>query len=298
MGNRVALKGTEPLNVKQHLKSASKACRAYGIRRPQLTVIRSGTHLVLHEVTSNLVVKAYRKETTLGKASQLMPIINSLAWDSKVPVLENLGVVTIEGAEYSFYNKGSNLPSQRIPDLAEALAKLHAASPHPEVPHIELTERFKRRHSIYSEALDPEIVSMLTRKTTEATEAFEELSKLSPMSLLHGDAQPANSVVVDKKVMLIDLDGLSVGPKFFDVLPMMLTPMRFGVSQNNWLRFAKAYSEQDLKWLERFAVIRETSSTTWLAVRAVSNNLALSELRERVRTWDEPAGEHKPWLVL
>lgn len=118
------------------------------------------------------------------------------------------------------------------------------------------------------------------------------------MTLLHGDAQQANSVLLDNKVLLIDMDGLTIGPKHFDLLPLMVAQMRFGGSQGRWKRFAGTYTKDDLGWLEKFAIIRETTNTTWLATRAVNDRLALSELKERIKTWDMPPGEHKPWLVL
>lgn len=265
---------------------------------PDLELIRRGTNTVLVSLGAGLVFRLHRP-SELKAVEQNLALISELAKRGcpvaapacSVPATSSHGVLTS-------WPRGEPYEPDELATMGAVLAHLHATSPVPRLPWVEVTTRFDKRLSAVSPTVPPRIRASLERHALMAEQALRDVSRDRSV-LVHGDAHIGNLVRLAETPVLIDLDDLSTGPREFDLVPSCISYRRFHRSSVRWQKFKDAYGPcADWHLVERLCVVREATMNTWLAGLWDVEQRARDELRLRVDSWDLPWADHPPWSAV
>ena len=107
-------------------------------------------------------------------------------------------------------------------------------------------------------------IEFLGDRARELRRVHDEMTH-SASDVVHGDAQVANSVVFDNAVALIDLDGLRVGPREYDLVPTAIAGLRFG-KHAEFEHVVGGYGADPREWefFDDAVNIRQVTMTSWL----------------------------------
>lgn len=269
-------------------------------RRPgPIRVLRIGTHMVLAAPQARLVMRVHAP-AELAAVRRTLDLTTALTAEG-APVLAPLlpDPWMGERALVTVWPLGDVLPNNGpVPELARALAQLHAHRPPEGLSTVEVRSRLSRR----LDALPSGVPEDVRRQLREAAAAAVELLDAAlegERVLLHGDANPGNAVVLDGKLRLIDLDGLTVGPRVFDLAPPWVAYRRFHRNQDLWERFAAAYGPLlRVDELERLRPMREATMLSWLASRWDESPRDRAQFLHRMSTLGQDPAEHAPWRAV
>ncbi len=111
----------------------------------------------------------------------------------------------------------------------------------------------------------------------------------------HGDVHPENVVMSDHGVVLLDWDGIGIGPRAWDHAPLLTWPERWGGGATDYAEFAAGYG-QDFSsdpLGRELSRPRRLAPTVNLLVRTQHEPRLLPEAEARMRYWlghpDPPA---------
>ncbi len=154
-------------------------------------------------------------------------------------------------------------------DLAGALRGLHAvvAAPPPPIGRWDVAGALRRRLT-EAAGVAPDDVAFLSAELAEVESALPEIAALPPLlppGVVHGDAFLGNVLVGDGSpghhaaagptAVLCDFDGVGVGPREWDLVPVAVGALRFDYGSDVHQRFARAYGVDVTTW-PGFGVLR------------------------------------------
>lgn len=122
-----------------------------------------------------------------------------------------------------------------------------------------------RRRLSAANGLSGEDQAFLERWCDELAAELPTLSYALPSGLIHGDAYPGNLLTSagEDEVVLCDLDQVSVGPREWDLVPVVVNAMRFGRDLAAARRFLTRYGFDVTAW-PGFSVLRRVRELTML----------------------------------
>ncbi len=143
-------------------------------------------------------------------------------------------------------------------DLAVALRELHAVvtPPPPPIGRWDVVGALRRRLA-EAAGVAPDDVAFLSDELAAVESALPGLAALPPLlppGVVHGDAFLGN-VLVGPGAVLCDFDGVGVGPREWDLVPVAVGALRFDYGPDVQQRFARAYGVDVTAW-PGFAVLR------------------------------------------
>ncbi|MBP2703085.1 aminoglycoside phosphotransferase family protein [Microbispora sp. RL4-1S] len=162
-----------------------------------------------------------------------------------------------EGRAVTFWRYVQSLGRPTTRQLGRVLRTLHR-EPVPPIGLRRLTDPLAEvRQAVYrAEVLTTGQRSWLSDRIEDLTVRWRELESGPPV-LLHGDAWIDNLVRRrDGHVMLLDWDGVAVGPREWDLVHTYHGQRRFGLSADDVDDFARAYGS-DLRLWPGYATLME-----------------------------------------
>ncbi|SCG38624.1 phosphotransferase [Micromonospora coxensis] len=101
-----------------------------------------------------------------------------------------------------------------------------------------------------------DLLRYLHRRCDEAEEDLDRVDWRLPPGIIHGDAHTGNVLLpasgggraARREPLLCDLDGMSVGPREWDLVPTAHGATRFGRSLNDYRDFVDAYGVDLMAW--------------------------------------------------
>ncbi|GAA4323570.1 aminoglycoside phosphotransferase family protein [Streptomyces venetus] len=248
----------------------------------------------------DLVVKVGRDAELLDRARREVDIARWLG-EAGVPAVRAAASepLLVDGHPVTVWHRLPDAVRPAEPrDLAELLRVVHATPLPPfELPGRDLLGGVERWLRLAGDAIDPGDAAYLrARRDGFATEAAGLTPHLPP-GPIHGDALPRNVHVGPDGPVLVDLETVSSDLREHDLVVMVLSHDRYGVSDAAYESFAEAYG-WDVRVWEGCSVLRgarETASCAWVAQHAPSNPKALAEFERRVASLRE-GDETVRWL--
>lgn len=263
-----------------------------------LEFIREGTNSVFKSEDANIIIRVQHIDH-LQEFEDNLRTVRQLISDG-APFLRPLspGIAWDEETVVTAWTQGIPTP-HNIENLALCLQSLHAIDSDIQLPQINISQRFEKRLRNVESELGEDIASILWNKVSIAQEVFDRACSQGTQ-ILHADAHGGNVVTLNGQPLLIDLDGISRGPREFDMLPSYTRYVRFHRDHEIWQNFQAAYGVDNADWnlLDEMRVIRETTMNTWLSTVARTNSLARAELEHRLATWDAEPFSHEPWKAV
>ncbi|MFG1761045.1 phosphotransferase family protein [Micromonospora echinofusca] len=100
-----------------------------------------------------------------------------------------------------------------------------------------------------------DLLRVLHRRCDEAEEDLDRVDWRLPPGVIHGDAHTGNVLLAAgggptarREPLLCDLDGISLGPREWDLVPTAHGATRFGRSLNDYRDFVDAYGVDVMAW--------------------------------------------------
>jgi aminoglycoside phosphotransferase (APT) family kinase protein len=141
-------------------------------------------------------------------------------------------------------------------DLARLLRRVHElpAPPHP-LPTWQPLDDVRRRID-EAEGLDDGHLGFLLQRCAEVEGRVRDLDFALPPSLIHGDAHLGNLIAGPDGPVLCDFDSSCIGPPEWDLTPLAVGVVRFGVPPGRYRELARTYGFDVTRW-SGFPVLRE-----------------------------------------
>ena len=258
-----------------------------------LELVRHGVNLVAKSEAAGMVLRVRGAEFRDAKYSNLLQAKRLATEGAKVVAPATTAVAVVGDYAVTAWPLGVAGVGKDFRGWGAAVRSVHESAIPSGLPRLTVADRFEARLGSLPEGVPSDVKAELWRRAAEAEDLFEELRE-GPQVLLHGDAHEGNCVRVGGQVRLIDLDGLSVGPREYDLLPGYVAFTRFHKDEKSWRKFMKGYGA-DVDWdrLARFAGIRESTMNSWLATMWDVRPETRPELLHRMETWGTQG--HRPW---
>jgi hypothetical protein len=267
-------------------------------RGPRL--IRLFATAVYHLPAAAGAVARIAPVTSVDTVARLATSVQVTRWLVAIgfPTVEPLPAdqpVADEGCAVTFWRYLPQEGPAPVPaDLGRLLCSLHQLAP-PPVPLPVYRPLVSVRRAIESSrAIDEDDRSWLKNRCEQLLDAYGQLSFPLPAGMIHGDAWRGNLLRDGPRVVLIDWDAVSTGPREIDLVPT-LQGARFGLPEHQRDAFIAAYG-QDIRSWPGYPVlrdIRELSTTSALLRHGDANEMAKRELQVRLRSLR--SGNDKHW---
>ena len=132
-------------------------------------------------------------------------------------------------------------------------------------------------------------------------EPYSQMAFALPIGVIHGDANVGN-VILDRdgRAILSDLDGVSIGPREWDLVQTALFYERLGWhTLEEYRGLVETYGFDIMSWSGYPVMrdLRELLMVAWLAEKAVSDTSLAAELAVRVRALQTGASR-RDWRPL
>lgn len=274
-----------------------------GISGEKMSLIRRGTNWV-YDIAGAHVMRVSNKfsptrvrrnlETAIF-ASKCAPV---LAPESEVVAVSKSGRNTLSA---TLWPLGSAIEGTSAGEgLGAALKALHGVS-HSDsgiryADPDDLPNRGFERLAKAPDWVDESIVSCLESLLEKRTRAWHKAFSSAPKSVAHNDAQLSNVISYGGEVVLIDLDGSTIGPSFYDLVPEAVARKRMGTI-GTYQSVVSGYgdvSKHD-EYIQAGIDMREVTSTTWLMT--VDTPRHQEEFFKRFETLVDP-GDDREWAAF
>lgn len=143
----------------------------------------------------------------------------------------------------------STRPHPSSPDLAEPLRRLHSLIPPPfSLPRFAPVETARARLEIHGRTvLESGQFAWLEDHIEQIEEGLSCLKFSLPEAVIHGDAYVGNLLRSPRgQVVLCDLDGMSIGPPEWDLIPELVAAIRYG--RTGYDQLVEAYGFDPRSW--------------------------------------------------
>jgi Ser/Thr protein kinase RdoA (MazF antagonist) len=117
-----------------------------------------------------------------------------------------------------------------------------------------------------------------------------ELPKLDfslPSGVIHGQAEIGNVVMSNGRLIFIDFERMSAGPREWDLTDTAVSTLRFALPRSDYAAFVLGYGFDVLSW-SGFPTLRrvwELRATTWLMQNKGRSAETDAEIEVRLQTW-------------
>jgi aminoglycoside phosphotransferase (APT) family kinase protein len=149
--------------------------------------------------------------------------------------------------------------------------------------------------------LEGEYIPFLSDRIQQLREPYSQLTFALPIGVIHGDANVGN-VIRDRdgQAIFSDLDGVSIGPREWDLVQTALFYERLGWhTLEEYQGLVDSYGFDIMGW-DGYPVmrdLRELVMVAWLAEKAASDTTLATELAIRVRALQTGASR-RDWRPL
>jgi hypothetical protein len=176
-------------------------------------------------------------------------------------------------------------------DLARILRRLHAAPdlpPGPGLPHWDLLA-FVRRRLREARGVAPRDLTFLSGELAAVEDLVAGLADVDPLvppGVVHGDAFLGNVIACASGPVLCDFDGVSVGPREWDLVPVAVGARRFDYPSGLQEDFARGYGVDVTAWpgFPALRRLRELQLVTSVLPVLDANPALLPQWRLRVES--------------
>ncbi len=187
-----------------------------------------------------------------------------------------------------------------VTELADLLKRLHWLE-EPEslgLSYFDPMAKVRASLSGLGGGVRPEDAAFVTERADRLEKAYGRLDFVLPFGFIHGDASIGN-ILRDRAghAVLIDLDGVALAPREWDLIQTALFYDRFGWhSREQYESFVHHYGFDIMNWpgYPVLADLRELMMTLWMGSKAAAEPKAAAEFARRVETI-RTGGDRRDW---
>jgi aminoglycoside phosphotransferase (APT) family kinase protein len=279
-----------------------EACRAVGLDPSDARLMRLGSNAV-YRLVAPVVVRVARPSGS-GEVSRIVDVARwfAAAGYPAVRALEVDQPVVVDGLAVTFWEAVSEDGDTYAPvrDVARLLVWLHSLAP-PEqlkLPEFDAFAGIARRIETNG-WLGEDDRAFLAARLDELRKRYTGLDFVLPQGVIHGDANVGNVLLDDRgEAVVIDLDGVAVGPREWDLIQTAIFYDRFGWhTREEYEAFVEVYGFDIMTWsgYEVLRDIRELHMVTWLIQGAGDSEHTADEARKRIASL-RTGSSRRDWL--
>jgi len=266
----------------------AEACAQAGLDSNGAELLRIGENAIYQLATAPVVVRISRSADRMSRVKKELCIARWLdaADVPTVRVQEDIGQPLLaDGHPVSFWHEvtGGD-PQPTHVDLANLLARFHSLPDCPcDLPAFDpigpSTARITKAADITSADRD-----FLLARCADLTVQYQDLAFALPTGPIHGDAHTRNLLTDHRQVVLSDFETAAIGPREWDLMPTAIAVDRYGLPEQRYQEFARAYGFDVRQW-PGYPVLREVRTltmTTWIMQNIGESEAAAKEFALRV----------------
>lgn len=284
-------------------KSVQVISSNLGLGNGAYKVLRVGTNTVMLNTVDSIVARIHADDGFGTDLTTLMSILKALAAKG-APLLPPITEPALlhDGRMVTFWPQGDTSVPATMPKLAQLVALCHATAPEKGMRvwnvntyNDQVAIRLER--AAKSGAPDWAITRIKNRWES-ASQVLKQQIKLlgeNDYVVLHDDPQPMNTARLDNKWLLLDCDGVCIGPAEYDLAQMMIHALRMDKSVDspevmmNYQDSAKRKARPiDMHMLDAFIDARTLKRCSWVAALWGSRADARTEFLHMVKHLDNP----------
>jgi Ser/Thr protein kinase RdoA (MazF antagonist) len=292
-------------SLQQIVESAS---RAAGLSTDGARLLRIGENAMYRLAHDPVVVRIARSAARMDTARRELCVARWLERNA-VPTIKVHEVaeqpLLIEGHPVTFWravsgpDDGDRSPDRT--DLARLLLAFHGAKDCPcELPTMDPSSWAKVEERISVAAgIDAEAREFLSARNAELAEKVKDLEYALPRGPIHADAYTGNLLIDDGVIVLSDYEGVSIGPREWDLLPTAVAVDRYGLPEEEYQEFVAIYGFDIREWpgYRTLRQVRELGMTTWLMQNVNTDPAIADEFNNRLSSLRESEFERR-WRLF
>jgi aminoglycoside phosphotransferase (APT) family kinase protein len=267
-----------------------RACLIAGLEAEGARLLRVGSNTV-YRLTAPVIVRISRPGADVEHARRTVAVARWLE-SVNYPAVRVLDVdqpVVLDGHAITFWEAVSDDGDQYATagEVAEVLVKLHELVA-PDDLHLPTLEQFEgaAKRIQTNNWLTPGDRDYLTKTLATMRDRYSELEFVLPQGVIHGDANVGN-VLHDYhgNAVVIDLDGLAIGPREWDLALTAIYYDSFGWhTREEYETFAHVYGFDIMQWpgYPTMRAVREFLMVTWVIQKAGESPRVAAEARKRI----------------
>lgn len=277
------------------------ACASAGLDASGAVLLRLGENAVFQLGTRPVIVRIARSESYLPEIQRGVDVARWLR-DLAFPAVRLVDGIeqplVIDGRVVTFWQELSS-DYATVADLAVLLRQLHTFDPPDSfsLPPLRPLDRTKQR--IEASRLAADDKHFMLSRAEDLQAQWRSLAFDLPTGLIHGDASIGNIILTrDRRPVLIDLDGFSVGPREWDLVLTALYYERFGWhTREEYQCFAELYGFDVMRWpgYPTLRSVRELIMVGWLAQNLNEREDIRAEVSKRLNDLRSQRAGHLEW---
>jgi Ser/Thr protein kinase RdoA (MazF antagonist) len=273
------------------------ASRAAGLSPDGAEFLRIGENAIYRLAHDPVVVRIARSAARMAIAQRELCVSRWLERNA-VPTIKVYEVAQqpflIDGHPVTFWRAVSGPTGGEEPtrsDLARLLLAFHGADGCPcDLPVMDPSSWAKVEERISAAtSIDDEARQFLSTRNAELAKKVRDLEYALPRGPIHADAYTGNLLVDDGIIVLSDFEGVSIGPREWDLLPTAVAVDRYGLPEQEYQEFVAIYAFDVREWsgYRTLRQVRELGMTTWLMQNVNKSPAIAAEFEVRLSSLQE-----------
>ncbi|WFB85847.1 MULTISPECIES: aminoglycoside phosphotransferase family protein [Streptomyces] len=278
-----------------------EACETAGLDPTGAELLRLGSNAVYRLATAPVIVRIARDPSVLAEMERAVGVAR---WLETVdfPATRVLSDVTqpslVRGRVVTFWESVQDqVEYATVGELADLLRRFHWLE-EPEslgLPYFDPLAKLSSSLESLT-AVSAEDRTFLEERAARLAKDYDRLDFVLPFGLIHGDANIGNVLRHrDGRAVLIDLDGLVLAPREWDLILTAIYYDRYGWhSKTEYAEFVHRYGFDLMNWpgYETLADLRELMMVVWIGHQAGTSDRFAAEFELRMRSLRTGEGRH------
>ena len=281
-----------------------------GISASRLSLIRRGDNLTYLDEKNAIVIKVYGPKYKKEQVKRIATLANFLRAEDFPAIRLDARVkgqpVSLEDIHFTFWEYiPRESRSRDYGQFGASLKALHALfqTAPVEPPVLDVAALLESR---YAQLRDSEVFrdkgeeGAFARMFFTISQALAEHRYESRPQLVHGDAHIGNTINSGEQLFWSDFDRIHFGYVEWDLVPILLSKRRFGLSGEEVARFrgATGYSDALFDSAAGLVPALEFMRLCWLAGNRDLSPRYENELQHRLSTLSSPGRDVLKWNVV
>ncbi|MFD4571593.1 aminoglycoside phosphotransferase family protein [Streptomyces sp. NPDC058417] len=270
-----------------------EACETAELDPARAELIRLGSNAVYRLATSPTIVRIAPDPTALAETERSVAVARWLKTVDFPATRVLTGVeqpLVVRGLVVTFWESVQDREEYAtVVELADLLRRFHRLEPpeSPPLPPFDPVAKLSASLEALT-AVSADDRSFLNERAAQLAKDYDRVTFALPSGLIHGDANIGNVLRHrDGHAVLIDLDGLALGPREWDLILTATYYDRYGWhTRSDYAGFAHRYGFDVINWpgYETVADLRELMMVAWMGHQAGTSERRAAEFARRLRS--------------
>ncbi|MFJ9891803.1 phosphotransferase family protein [Streptomyces sp. NPDC091280] len=270
-----------------------EACEAADLDATGAELLRLGSNAVYRLTSLPIIVRIARDPAVLAEMERVVGVAQWLETVDFPATRVRAGVaqpVVVRGMVVTFWESVQETEEfATVGELADLLRRFHWLE-EPESLRLPYFDPLAKLSASLNglDAISDEDRSFLDERAARLAKEYDRLDFVLPFGMIHGDANIGNVLRHrDGHAVLIDLDGLALAPREWDLILTAIYYDRYGWhTKAQYAEFVHRYGFDLMNWpgYETLADLRELMMVAWIGHQVATSERFAAEFALRMRS--------------